>query len=237
MTSVLIPGMTPLEIEIQRLDQVEPENAPTAVVSKETPPLPFGQKSLSLEVTAHVQTRGDLKFKETEWAGEPDQHLWIESIAIAPLEGISPDAIEYKAITATGVETPWVSGAAPCGTRGIGVPITGFALRIKPQAALRQLTCEYWAVCLSGATIGPVRNGAPCYSVDSSDPITGIWVAITGEIESAAKINAVFPKESETGKSPAQPSGAPTKSTAKSKKAKIGPRFSVFRELSPSDQE
>jgi hypothetical protein len=182
-----------------------------------------------------------MKFKEGEWAGQPDQSLWIESIAIAPLEGISPDAIEYKAVTATGVETPWVSGGAPCGTRGIGVPITGFALRIKPQSGLRQLTCEYGAVCLSGAAIGPVRNGVPCYSADSSDPITGLWVAITGEIESAAEGGTPRAKKAEkkpeAAKSQTQPSGAAAKSTVKGKKAKIGPRFSVFREPGPSDQE
>jgi len=153
------------------------------------------------------------------------------------LEGISPDAIEYKAITATGVETPWVSGGASCGTRGIGVPITGFALRLKPQADLRQLTCEYGAVCLSGATIGPVRNGVPCYSTDSADPIAGLWVTISGEIGPSDKVAAVAPGKPEIAKSQAQPSGAAAKSSVKSKKAKIGPRFSVFRESSPSDQE
>jgi GT2 family glycosyltransferase len=238
MTSVLIPGMTPLEIEVQRLDQPKPASTPAAMVSRPgLPPLSSGQKSLPLEVTAHVQNRGDLTFKEGEWAGQPDQRLWIESIAITPLEGISPDAIEYKAITATGVETPWVSDGAPCGTRGIGVPITGFALRIKPQAGLRQLTCEYGAVCVSGATIGPVRNGAPCYSADSSDPITGMWVAITGEVGPAAKVSSMPAKKSEASKEHALASGAAAKSAVKSKKAKIGPRFSVFRESNPSDQE
>jgi hypothetical protein len=237
MMSVLIPGMTPLEIEIQRLDQAKTAAAPAAVASpKGVPPLPSGQKSLPIELTAHVQNRGDMTFKEAEWAGQPDQRLWIESIAIAPLEGISPDAIEYKAITATGVETPWVSDGAPCGTRGIGVPITGFAVRIKPQAGLRQLTCEYGAVCLSGATIGPVRNGVPCYSADSSDPITGVWVTITGELGPAAKISAAAPQKP-GAKDQALPSGATAKSPVKSKKAKIGPRFSVFRESSPADQE
>jgi GT2 family glycosyltransferase len=237
MMSVLIPGMTPLEIEVQRLDQAKPAAAPaTMAAPRGIAPLSSGHKSLPLEVTAHVQNRGDMKFKEAEWAGQPDQRLWIESIAISPLEGIPTDAIEYKAITATGVETPWVSGGMPCGTRGIGVPITGFALRIKPQTGLRQVTCEYGALCLSGATIGPARNGAPCYSADSSDPIMGLWVAIIGEIKPKTKVR-VSPKKPEPLKSQVGPSGAPAKPSVKSKKAKIGPRFSVFREPSPSDQE
>jgi hypothetical protein len=184
-------------------------------------------------------------FREAQWAGLPDRRMWIESIAISPLGEISPDMIEYKAVTATGVETPWVSGGAPCGTRGIGVPITGFSLRVKPQAGMRQLSCEYGAICLSGATIGPVRNGVPCYSADSGDPITGLWVTITGHGDPAAATAAAptaapLPKKAkkpEPAAAPAQPSGAPAKSPVKSKKAKIGPRFSVFREPNQPEQE
>jgi GT2 family glycosyltransferase len=244
LTSVLIPGMTPLEIEVQRLDQARQEAAAEAVpVRQETPPLLAAHNSLPLEVTAHIQNHGDMTFAEGQWAGLPDQHLWIESIAIAPVEDIAADMIEYKAITATGVETPWVSNGAPCGTRGIGVPITGFSLRARPLPGARPLVCEYGAICLSGATIGPVRNGAPCFSAGTSDPITAIWVAISDPTGSAAtKRSGARPakgaaKTADAAKKPAARPDTAAPSPAKSKKPPIGPRFSVFREPTTTEQE
>ena len=160
LTSVMIPGMTPLEIEVQRLG---PAEEPAVFPAQNTPartslPQLQTQQSIQLEVTAHVQNHGDMTFGGSQWAGLVGQGLWIESFAIAPLEDISADMIEYKAVTSTGVETPWVNGGQSCGTRGIGVPIVGFALRAKPLSGGHQLICEYGATLLSGATIGPVRN-------------------------------------------------------------------------------
>jgi GT2 family glycosyltransferase len=249
LTSVLVPGMTPLEIEVQRLDQAPPANAGNAVDAQQSPqisgqslpPPAAPQNSLQLRVVAHVQNRGDIAFHESEWAGLPEQRLWIESISISPLEGISSDMIEYKAITATGVETPWVAGGSSCGTRGIGVPITGFALRVKPQSGAPRLTCEYGAICLSGTTIGPTRNGVPCYSADANDPITGIWVAITGKSVAAPALSGTTapkkPQKAKSSRRPVTQADTPVDSTVNRKKAKIGPRFSVFREPNTSEHE
>lgn len=242
LLSVLVPGMTPLEIEVQRLDQSRPESQALAAAPapQVISPLPSTQISFPLDIVAHIQNHGDVTFHEAQWAGMPEEGLWIESIAIAPHGAISSDAIEYKAITATGVETPWVTGGAPCGTRGIGVPITGFALRARPQPGAPQLICEYGAISLSGSTIGPVRNGVPCYSSDSSDPIAAIWVSIGGKAGVPAGTAAPPPqkagKAAGSRKKTPPPAGIAADSPVKSKKSKIGPRFSVFREP-PADHE
>ncbi len=78
-------------------------------------------------MTAHIQNRGDLEFTQSQWANADGERFWIESFSILPLAVLSPDQIEYQALTATGVQTPWISNGASCGTRGIGVPLTGFA--------------------------------------------------------------------------------------------------------------
>jgi len=244
LTSVMIPGMTPLEIEIQRLGQADgPPALPTQNEPRRTslPPLST-QKSIRLEVTSHVQNHGDIVFGESQWAGLMGQGVWIESFAVLPLEAIAPDMIEYKAVTSTGVETPWVNGGSPCGTRGIGVPLVAFAIRLKAHSSPTPPVCEYGAVLLSGTIIGPARNGAPCRSPSMDDPIAGIWVSIAGgaEARSYAQHEAVARNKSTSGSVKPQ-SGTQREpkqnieSTAKKRRAPVGPRFSVFRETDKSE--
>jgi len=239
LTSVVMPGMTPIELEVQRLDRGEITAIQTGAVQAESarllPPLPAMQPSVPLKVTPHIQNRGDVAFSEGQWAGAPMDGFWIESIAIEPLAELAPEMIEYKAMTATGVETPWVSGGVSCGTRGIGVPLIGVAIRIKPQAAVENGLCEYGAILLSGQVIGPVRNGVPCRSADDGDAICGIWVSISGKSKAIASGAAAssgptaIPSEGAT-------SGSKKASKASERpKAPIGPRFSAFREQSSSE--
>jgi hypothetical protein len=246
LMSVLMPGMIPLEIEIQRLDQPRGDSASSveAPPRQELPPLPTTEKSLPLSIVAHVQNQGDMDFSEEQWIGLPGLNLWIESLAISPKAGLSPDLIEYQAITATGVETPWVTGGTLCGTRGIGVPITGFALRGKPHSANPELTCEYGAICLSGAMVGPVRNGAVCSSDQANDPITGIWIGISGAGARAAETMTSVPLSSQKPDSRPmisreQPmlASSVAETPQKPKKPRVGPRFSVFREAAQTENE
>jgi GT2 family glycosyltransferase len=268
LTSVVIPGMRPLEIDIRRLDIAEaprptppiakPAQLAQAQPARPAPPLPARQKSVSLKITAHIQNRGDVNFSEAQWAGLVGQRLWIESMTILPLDGISPEMIEYKAITATGVETPWVGGGASCGTRGIGVPLVGFALRGNRQAGGAQLSCEYGGILLSGNLIGPSRNGAPCRSPDVSDPIEAIWVTInagadTGKPKPVDDTVPAAPTDEEKPAVEKAAKGKPAKKAkvdvedlvpaggdepvSKERKGPIGPRFSKFRDPEQETEE
>jgi len=243
LTSVYAEGLKPLELEVKRLDNPNPvrpsaATAPSPTVSEPQPqfqaraprslaapspqqpamPAPHAQAggSVRLQITAHVQNRGDVVFSDSQWAGFVGQRLTVESFTILPLEAIAPAMIEYKAITSTGIETPWVSGGSPCGTRGLGVPLVGFAIRLKPPMDATY-HCEYGAALVSGARIGPMVNGAPCRSPDPANPIEGIWVSI------AARTPAqVEPSDEQLLSSRTAPSGQA--------RQPIGPRFSVFRE-------
>jgi len=114
---------------------------PTAVVQTEdtNPSTPTGElpspPGLRAELSMHIQRRGDRLFITPAWAGFRGERIWIESFSINPLELIGADQIEYKGLSGTGYETPWLSKGAPCGTRGKSMPLLGFAVRLKPWRA------------------------------------------------------------------------------------------------------
>src|SRR6202020_2429644 len=90
-----------------------------------------GEK-LPIRIGAHIRTRGDMVFSDVPWAGRVAPGLWIESFSIKPLERFGAQDIEYKALTGSGFETPWMSDDTMCGTKGMAVPLVGFAVRLKP---------------------------------------------------------------------------------------------------------
>jgi hypothetical protein len=104
--------------------------------------------------------------------------LWIESFSVRPLEKFGAGDIEYKGLTGSGHETPWLSDDKTCGTQGMAVPLVGFALRFKPTTGTAAYDCEYSGYFQSGATVGPLRNGAPCRSTVANDPLEGIQIRL-----------------------------------------------------------
>ena len=51
-----------------------------------------------------------MPFVDVAWAGLVGQRLWIESFAVEPEPPLGNGDIEYKGLTATGFETPWLAG-------------------------------------------------------------------------------------------------------------------------------
>lgn len=238
LTSLRMEGMSPLSVDVQRLDgravapaAIAPSapQPPTPALEPVRTPQPAANvpaaRSLRLQVTAHVQRRGDIQYPGAAWAGVIGQRLAIEAFSVMPLEGLSPDDIEYKALTGTGVETPWISAGAPCGTRGISVPLVGFAVRVKHRPGTPVYICEYRGAFASGKTTGPYRNGTPCRSVLPDDPLEGIHLSILPRAAPGAQ--PLPPALNEPSAEEAQPrQRAPRRKQAR-------PRFSVFRE--PTD--
>ena len=192
LTSLRAAGAAGLSLAVERLDG---HRAPQQQESD----------GLRTEVTVHISRRGDATFREAAWATAPGQDLPIEGFAITPLEGVSPDKIEYKGLTAAGVETPWTTSGKLCGSQGEAMPLTGFAVRLAPE--LRELfDCEYSGAFRSGRTLGPFANGAPCQATSPDDYLEGIRFFLKPrESELVAKPPAIGPRV-------------------------IGPKFSVFRE-------
>ena len=122
-----------------------------------------------------------MTFADAPWAGRVAPGLWIESFCRAAAGSASvPHDIEYKGLTGSGFETPWLSDDKMCGTKGMAVPLVGFAVRLKPgPAATAGYDCEYSGYFQSGVTVGPLRNGAPCRSTVANDPLEGMQVRLT----------------------------------------------------------
>jgi hypothetical protein len=60
----------------------------------------------------------------------------------------------------------------------MGIPLVGFAMRLRPSPAAAGYDCEYSGYFQSGLTVGPLRNGAPCRSSVANDPLEGIQVRL-----------------------------------------------------------
>jgi len=163
-----------LTVRAERLDARFEEAVAASVESVATE----SAVGLPLEIAAHVRNRGDMTFTRSAWAGRIDKGLWIESFSSQPLEGLTAAEIEYKSLTSSGFETPWISDAKLCGTQGMGVPLIGFAVRLKPGARASAYDVEYTGACASGALVGPLKNGVPCRSTVANDPLEGLQVRV-----------------------------------------------------------
>jgi len=141
---------------------------------------------LPLQIKTHIRSRGDVNFSDVPWAGRVAPGLWIESFSVQPLKHLGAQHIEYKALTGTGFETPWLSDDQICGTKGMSVPLVGFAVRLKPGSETSSYDCEYSGYYRSSVVVGPLRNGAPCRSTVANDPLEGIQIRIVKRASTAA---------------------------------------------------
>ena len=207
LTSIRGAGGEVLSIKVERLDtradllaamRAEGASMATAAaVASATAPAAKhartdaeGRALLPLRIAAHIRSRGDMNFSDADWAGRVAPGLWIESFSILPLERFTADDIEYKGLTGSGFETAWLSDDEMCGTKGMAVPLVGFAVRLKPGAATANYDCEYSGYFKSGLIVGPLRNGAPCRSTVANDPLEGIQLRIARRAGTSARAAA-----------------------------------------------
>jgi GT2 family glycosyltransferase len=210
LTSVRGPGGEALSIKVERLDvrtevlgTASPPAAVARVQSGAVPGSGAAGTSLPMQIGAHIRSRGDMVFTDVPWAGRVAPGLWIESFAVRPLQQFGAADVEYKGLTGSGFETPWLSDDQMCGTKGMAVPLVGFALRLKPSPRSRAYDCEYSGYFQSGLTVGPLRNGAPCRSTVANDPLEGMQIRLVECVPAAA---------AKAGEPAAPARGAPTRS-------------------------
>lgn len=171
LTSLRSPGGSALTVNIQKLVwQPEDARGEPAVGTR----LAAGE--IPVRLMAHIENFGDVDFDDGR-AGFIRQKLRIEAFTVASVDGVVPDWIEYRGVTADGIQTPWLPPQMLCGSRGRAVPLTGFAVRLKPEASSRY-RCLYTGKFLSGRTMGPFDNAELCSSDVSDDPLEGIELRI-----------------------------------------------------------
>jgi hypothetical protein len=152
-------------IAVRRLDRDRPGGPPAATHAIDT------------EVVLHIQQLGDRRFVGQGWFGVRDQRLQIEAFSIRPLDTLSANEIEFMGYGPGRRQTPWVTDARLCGTRGRALPLTGFAIRLAPQAQER-FDVAYEGAFFESGVVGPCRNGEPCLPPVADDPLAAINVRI-----------------------------------------------------------
>jgi len=225
-TTLRARSMPTIEVEVSRLDRrVAPPVAkqPAALGPPEQslpPPLKTasGQSATSIRIDMHIQNKGDVSYVNNFWSGALGERLAIEGFSIRPLDGPAPADLEYSGVAENGLETGWIAGGGLCGSRGVGLALTGFAIRLRPQAAALY-NCEYRGSFASGKIIGPLRNGAPCRSAPD-DRLEALQLFILPR--SQAESQTVSPAPSTNPPAPDDEISTPERV--------IGPKFSVFRE-------
>jgi hypothetical protein len=169
-----IQSLAEFVIDVRRLDA----NAGTVASPPRVALRPaVAPREIRHETLLHIQMQGDRRFAEPGWIGNRDARLQIEGIAIRPLETLQPNDIEYKAFGPNGLETPWISEGKLCGTRGRGLPLTGFAVRLAPR--LRdQFDVVYEGAFFDSGVVGPHRNGEPCRATPFDEPLAAVNLRI-----------------------------------------------------------
>jgi hypothetical protein len=129
------------------------------------------------EILLHIERAGDRVFPGHGWVGALGRKLRIEGFSIRPLEGLQPGDIEFKAFEPNGQETPWVTAGTLCGTRGRGMPLVGFAVRLAPHLRER-FEAIYEGSFFNAGIVGPNRNGEPCRSAVGNDPLEAVNIRL-----------------------------------------------------------
>lgn len=177
----------PLEIQVTRMDRpvqampapAAPAEASAAGAGRSSRPARSGavKGEVPIEIVLHIERAGDRRFGGGQWVGSRGQKLRIEAFSVRPLEKLTAAEIEYKAFGPGGRETPWVSAAKLCGTRGRGIPLTGFAVRLA-GAARERFEVVYDGSFFESGAAGPRRNGEPCMPARIDDPLEAVNIRL-----------------------------------------------------------
>ena len=130
-------------------------------------------REIRREMILHIEREGDRVFSAPGRAGTRGQRRRVEAFGIRPIEGLAPGDIEYRAFGPSGRETPWVTDAKLCGTRGRGLPLTGFTIRVASHLQDR-FDVVYEGAFFESGVAGPKRNGEPCVPAVFDDPLEAI---------------------------------------------------------------
>ena len=186
ITTYGVPAGKPLpKLSVRRIDPESHEALPPMAADGAV------GRAVDTEIVLHIERLGDRHFASGQWAGHVDPRLRIEGISLRPLNTVPPDQVEYMGFHPGGARTAWVAGAALCGSRGRGLPLTGFAVRLSPELASR-FDVVYEGFFLAGGAEASRRNGESCVGNRADDPLCAVRVDIIERVpEAAAEPTAV----------------------------------------------
>jgi hypothetical protein len=170
----------PLDLQIVRIDRPLPQTPTPQSTLEMAAPEPAtdpGRGDVNLEIVLHIGPIGDRRFAGGQWIGGRGQGRPVEAFSVRPLETLAPTDIEYKAWGPGGRETPWVTAAALCGTRGQGIALTGFAIRLAAETSER-FDVVYQGAFAEGGVSEPRRNGEPCLPSGIDDALEAMHIRL-----------------------------------------------------------
>ncbi len=174
-----------LSLDLQRLDGqrdgVAEAGQTVAQPTAGSAPAAAEARDVPTEILLHIERAGDRLFPGRGWVGALGRRMRIEAFSIRPLERLVPADIEMKGFLPNGGETPWIPGGVLCGTRGRGLPLIGFAVRVAPQRAER-FEVTYQGSFFAGGISQVHQNGAPCRAATADDPLEAINVRLIERI-------------------------------------------------------
>ena len=174
-----------LSLDLQRLDGPRDgvAEAGRTVAQPAAGPAPaVGEaRDVPTEILLHIERAGDRLFPGRGWVGALGRRMRIEAFSIRPLERLVPADIEMKGFLPNGGETPWIPGGVLCGTRGRGLPLIGFAVRVVAQRAER-FEVVYQGSFFTGGISQVHQNGVPCRAATADDPLEAINVRLIERI-------------------------------------------------------
>jgi hypothetical protein len=164
--------VAPPRVEPRRLDRPRSNGAAPGSLTVVSEP-----NEIRTEIVLHVERLGDRRFSGQGWIGDRGRRLRIEAFSIRPTETLAARDIEFKGLGPNGRETPWVTDAKLCGTRGQGLPLTGFAVRLAPNISDR-FDVTYEGAFFESGVVGPYHNGELCLPAVVDDPLEAINVRV-----------------------------------------------------------
>jgi hypothetical protein len=160
------------EIGVRRLDRLRSNGAGLGSADAADEP-----EEIRTEIVLHMERLGDRRFPGRGWIGNRGKKLRIEAFSIRPVDTLLARDIEFKALGPNRRQTPWVTDAKLCGTRGQGLPLTGFAVRLAPHVGKR-FDVVYQGAFFESGVVGPNHNGEPCIAPIADDPLEAINVRL-----------------------------------------------------------
>jgi hypothetical protein len=115
-----------------------------------------------VDITVHVQQKGDIWCWPDYIAGLPDSGIAIEGFSISSAElFLNNKEIEYQCLYQDRSTSSWVKGGHFCGSRGENNPLIGFRMRLLGGAHLK-INLEYRATFINGLKGGWNQAGDWC---------------------------------------------------------------------------
>jgi hypothetical protein len=122
-----------------------------------TPPAATPARSADAEIVAHVQDVGDVEGRLGDWIGRRGTGSWIEGFSLTPRDVPRPEDLELRAVLGRDWLAPWLPGGSYCGSRGLALPLRGFCVRLKGEAATR-VELAIFARFVDGTEVGPMGS-------------------------------------------------------------------------------